>query len=169
MPADNAYFDTDRPTFSWSRVEGDPGDGTYLYNVRIMDYNTWIRWYESPRSPVTSFTIPHGVNLPKGNSYKWQVTVLDAAGNNFRGSTYRTFTINGSVYPVPDIKANGSDGPVILSSSEPVSLSICLDPGEYMGKNADWWVTAYTPLDPPNNWFSYVYPGGWKQGIAVLG
>ncbi len=165
LPENNVYMDTDRPTFSWSRVAGDPGDGTYLYSVRIMDYMTYVRWYESPKSTVTSFTLPHGLNLPKGTSYKWQVTVTDAAGNNFRASTYRTFTINGPVYPVPNIKANASDGPIILSASAPLCVAIELDPGEYVGQNGDWWITAYTHLDPPYGWVSYVYPGEWKLGI----
>ena len=39
IPADNAYFATDTPSFSWSRVEGDPGDGTYVYSVR--DNGLW--------------------------------------------------------------------------------------------------------------------------------
>ncbi len=168
VPENNAYFDTQRPTFSWGRVSGDPGDGSYLYSVRITDYTTGIRWYDSPRSPVTSYTLPNGLNLPKGSSYKWMVTVYDAANNNYRGTDYRIFTINGPTYPVCDIKANGSDGPIVVSSSEQVLISIELDPGEYVGQNADWWVSAYTPFDPPANWYSYVYPGTWKPGIFMF-
>jgi len=164
VPEANAYFDTQRPTFSWDRVAGDTGDGAYLYSMRITDYSTDIRWYESPRSVATSFTLPADVNLPKGNSCKWRVNVMDASGNNYLRSDYRTFTINGPAYPVCDIKANGLDGQVTVSSSEPVSVTVSLDPGRKTGEEVEWACVAYTPFDPPLDWFSYVCPGSWIQG-----
>ncbi len=92
-PADNAYFDTNRPTFSWSPVEG---AGTYYYQLRIYDYDQSIKWYTSERSTETSVTIPEGVNLPSGSSYKWQVLVWDTAVNNLNSSAQRTFTVSAS-------------------------------------------------------------------------
>ena len=92
-PADNAYFDTSRPTFSWSPVEG---AGTYYYQLRIHDYNQRIKWYTSERSTETSVTIPEGVNLPSGSSYNWQVLVWDTSGNNLNLSSLRTFTVSAS-------------------------------------------------------------------------
>ena len=100
VPADNAYFDTDTPSFSWSRVTGDDGNGSYRYTIRIVDYANRIRWYDSPSSEDTTFTLPESLDLPKGSSYKWTVNVYGPAGsggtdsNNYRGSTSRTFTIN---------------------------------------------------------------------------
>jgi len=100
VPADNAYFDTDTPSFSWARVTGDPGDGSYRYSVRITDYATEIRWYDSPWSADISFTLPADLYLPRGSSYSWRVNVFGPAGsggstwNNYRSSDYRTFTIN---------------------------------------------------------------------------
>jgi len=91
-PANNAYFDTNRPTFSWSPVEG---ESTY-YQLRIHDYDQRIKWYTSERSTETSVTIPEGVNLPSGSSYKWQVLVWDTAGNNLNFSSLRTFTVSAS-------------------------------------------------------------------------
>jgi hypothetical protein len=69
--------------------------------------------------------------------------------------------------PVPDIKANGQDGPVAVSAGDSVSVSVSLDPGAWSGQNADWWVAAYTPFDPPLNWYTYAYPGDWRDGIHV--
>jgi hypothetical protein len=65
--------------------------------VRITDYSTGIRWYESPRIAETSFTLPAELNLPKGSSYEWRVNVIDTSGSNYRATNYRTFTINGPV------------------------------------------------------------------------
>ncbi|MFC1454097.1 zinc-dependent metalloprotease family protein [Verrucomicrobiota bacterium] len=44
----------------------------------------------------------------------------------------------------PLIKANGSSGAVIVNNSETVSISVEIDPGQYNGTNADWWVVAFT-------------------------
>lgn len=48
--------------------------------------------------------------------------------------------------PVPDIKANGSDGPVTIPQGENLIVTVALDPGSHDGENADWWVTAKTPF-----------------------
>jgi parallel beta-helix repeat protein len=69
--------------------------------------------------------------------------------------------------PVPDIKANGHDGPVSVNAGDSVSVSVSLDPGVWNGRNADWWVAAHTPFDSPLNWYSYVYPEGWRYDIYV--
>ena len=62
--------------------------------------------------------------------------------------------------PAPDIKANGSDGPITVPSNQAVSITISLDPGCLAGQNADWWIAFYKPFD----WLSYVYPN-WVNGI----
>ncbi|RJP72738.1 MAG: hypothetical protein C4532_05525 [Candidatus Abyssobacteria bacterium SURF_17] len=63
--------------------------------------------------------------------------------------------------PVPDIKANGSDGPITVSPGAPLSITIALDAGDSVGQNADWWVVAQTP----RGYFSYRYQTGWRKGI----
>jgi len=67
--------------------------------------------------------------------------------------------------PVPDIKANGKSGPVIVSKETPVSITVSLDPGDQVDENADWWIVAHTPFAWPLDWYSYVYPEGWRPGI----
>jgi hypothetical protein len=69
--------------------------------------------------------------------------------------------------PFPDIKANGQDGPVAVAAGTPVSVSISLDPGAWNGRNADWWVAAHTPFEPPLDWYTYMYSEGWRYGIHV--
>jgi len=122
VPADNAYFNTGTPSFSWARVTGDPGDGSYRYSLRITDYITGIRWYDSPWSADTSFTLPKDLNLPRGSSYKWRVNVFGPAGssgtdwNNYRSSDYRTFTINEPVsYVNKDDETCGGKSPCYTS------------------------------------------------------
>jgi len=68
----------------------------------------------------------------------------------------------GAAYgPVPDIKANGQDGPVVVPFGTRLSVAIGLDPAKQTGQWADWWVAAQTPF----GWFSYVHPNGWQPGI----
>ncbi len=50
----------------------------------------------------------------------------------------------------PDIKANGSDGPVTINAGEMISISLGLDTGSYEGTNADWWLARSTP---DGNWY----------------
>ena len=58
--------------------------------------------------------------------------------------------------PIADIKANGSDGPIVVSTSDTVSIEISLSPGWLNGTKADWWIGAQTPWDPPIHFCSYV-------------
>jgi len=66
--------------------------------------------------------------------------------------------------PLPDIKANGSDGPLEIDPDETLSVTIELNPGIYPGYPADWWVLA----DAPFGW--YYYDAGtetWLPGFKV--
>ena len=100
-PADNAYLDTNQPSFAWPRVVGDSGDGTYRYFIRITGYTAsnsmGIIWYQSEGSEDNSLTLPADLNLPTGSSYEWQYVAMGPDGNyqnNWCFSEYFTFTIN---------------------------------------------------------------------------
>jgi len=67
------------------------------------------------------------------------------------------------VTPTPDIKANGQDGQITVSSGTPVSISISLAPGNQNGQLADWWLAASTPW----GWYS-LDSNGWTPGINLL-
>lgn len=64
-----------------------------------------------------------------------------------------------------DMKVNSSDGPLNISASLPISVTISVVSGNYKGQTADWWIAVNTPFDSPGNWYSYVYPTGWQSGI----
>jgi hypothetical protein len=57
--------------------------------------------------------------------------------------------------PAPDIKANGSDGPITLGSSTTISVTVTLNPGGLAGNNADWWGAVSTPF----GWYFYTFAG----------
>jgi len=67
---------------------------------------------------------------------------------------------------VPDIKANGSDGPVTISPTDSLDITISLDPGTCTD-NADWWVLASTPFQNPYDWVHFTIPPAWLPGMLV--
>ena len=65
--------------------------------------------------------------------------------------------------PTLDIKANGQDGPLTVSSGTPISITASLAPGNENGKLADWWIAESTP------WGLYTLTSsGWSPGINML-
>ena len=70
--------------------------------------------------------------------------------------------------PIVDIRANGSDGPIVVSPNTPVSIQISLNPGSTADQNADWWVAAHTSFNPPFDWYAYVSETGWLSGINIF-
>ncbi|MCP4688768.1 MAG: DUF1565 domain-containing protein, partial [Desulfobacterales bacterium] len=66
--------------------------------------------------------------------------------------------------PIPDIKANGSDGPVTLSPGDPLSITVSVDPGLHAGQSADWWIGALAP----SGWSTLTLSDGWLPGINLL-
>ena len=66
-------------------------------------------------------------------------------------------------HPVPDIKVNGSDGPVTPTGN--LSVTIALNPGSSSG-GADWWLAVSTPFAPPSDWFHFDLSSGWIPGLS---
>ena len=69
-------------------------------------------------------------------------------------------TTSWAIDPVPDIKANGSDGPVIVSLGEPFTLTVQLDPGSMGGEEADWYLGVNV-----GGWHHYELSKVWTPGI----
>jgi hypothetical protein len=65
--------------------------------------------------------------------------------------------------PVPDIKINSSDGPVVVEMGSPITITVSLSAGSNTG-SADWWAAV---LAPGNTWYVFQYPGRWR-GAADL-
>jgi len=100
--------------------------------------------------------------LLDGVAYYIAVTAYDTSDNESDCSN----EVSGveTTEPTPDIKANGSDGPITVSSASPVSITVSLDPGDKVGQNADWWIIA----DTPNGLYSYVHRlRRWSPGIHL--
>ena len=67
--------------------------------------------------------------------------------------------------PTPHIQANGSDGPITISTEGDMSLSIALDCGNMTSLDADWWLGAQTP----SGWYYFdMAQGTWMPGTSFL-
>jgi len=70
--------------------------------------------------------------------------------------------------PIPDIKANGSDGRVSVSTAKPLSITVALQALDWLGISSDWWCVAQTAFSEPENWYHYnAIDDSWSQGFLV--
>jgi hypothetical protein len=115
-------------------------------------YHEGIRWYFLGSFPEA---FPGDVTIQVGGS----------SGDNgtFHVSSDWVTYEGQVVFPLPDIKANGYDGPVSIPEGDPISITIELDPGIYPGIQADWWCAADTPF----GWYYYDDTGTWLPGFYV--
>ncbi len=90
-----------------------------------------------------------------------QVFVVGSQGTILRYSATPLPPIKDAV---PDIKVNGSDGPVSILPTTSVNVTVSLDSGDYASQNADWWLGVVTPFGP----YSFVFPHGIIWGVAPL-
>ena len=125
----------------------------------VWPYN--YDWDHNAGAASRTATIIRVEPLPEGTT---DIDILEAG---WKYVDEEKIVIYGAIEksPVPDIKANGQDGPITVSSATPVSITITLDPGHKTGQNADWWIVAHTSFPWPWNWVSYIYPTGWMPGI----
>jgi len=90
------------------------------------------------------------------------------AGGSFASGRYVPFDPKASILVVgdtdvaPDIKANGSDGPLDLFFGDPLMVTVELDPGSETDEDADWWVLANTSTA---GWYYYHLTGAWFPGV----
>ncbi|MEK8019141.1 MAG: DUF1566 domain-containing protein [Candidatus Parabeggiatoa sp.] len=66
---------------------------------------------------------------------------------------------------VPDIKANDSDGPITITSTDNLLITAELN-AEGHDENADWWAVAYNPA---YGWINYNLTSGWTVAGDSLG
>jgi hypothetical protein len=136
------------------------------HNKILFDFADLDCWYNNEQHTVNG--------IPSEHPHYWGDeaghTTYESCENKAKAFWWLLARIagwDGGSAAAPDIKANGSDSAIILSSGSPVSITIALEPGEKAGQSADWWLAANTPFSPPGNWYSYVYPTGWLSGINL--
>lgn len=89
-----------------------------------------------------------------------------AVGNHRFVDAVRVYTLDDTDNPLPDIQVNGSNGPITVSSSEAVSLSLSLNAGGLVGQNADLWVATYNASTADWQSLLLVPSIDWINGIV---
>ena len=99
--------------------------------------------------PGNTTTIPGSTTtiLGSNTTILGSNTTILGSNTTIPGNTPITTTIPGTVNPaVPNIKANGFDGPVTISQGDNLTVTVSLEPGIHSGMNADLWVAAESPF-----------------------
>ena len=84
-------------------------------------------------------------------NWTWKVRAGNDSGEWSEWSEVRYFDVEPLdtdcqvQYFIPDIKVNGSDGPITLSQSDTLSITVALN-NNGQTDNADWWLAADTPF-----------------------
>jgi hypothetical protein len=54
--------------------------------------------------------------------------------------------------PIANVTVDGLDGPVFITEGDSRPVAISLDPGSYLGENADWWILRLTYNSTSDSW-----------------
>ncbi|MBI4739424.1 hypothetical protein HY772_07840, partial [Candidatus Woesearchaeota archaeon] len=157
-----------------NRVQVFKSDGTFIKmwgwgvatGASIFETCTGSCLSGNPGSGDGQFIYPQAVAVDNCGTKIYVSEVQDFGGHGW-GGTHRIQAFEGfgvcQIDPVPDIKANGSDGPVTVTQNDNLSVTIALDDGDFSGDNADWWVLADTPF----GCYYYNLSSGWQPGMTV--
>jgi hypothetical protein len=80
---------------------------------------------------------------------------FECCGNGFKDQPFISGSISPMAVPIPDLKANSSDGPIILTQGSNLTVSMSLDPGGYEGDNADWRIFLFYYNSGTGSWVPF--------------
>ena len=66
--------------------------------------------------------------------------------------------------PVSDIKANGSDGPLLIEFGTPLQVDVSLVSNDAIGQAADWWLVA----EALDGRYWYDLSGSWVKSVSPI-
>lgn len=83
---------------------------------------------------------------------------IGATGDDDNGSRSGSAYAFSLDYPLPDMRVNGENGPLTLSPSDDITLTVALDPRSYDGQPADWWI--FVERNAVSTWWAE-----YRQGL----
>jgi len=137
-----------------------------LYSVYLVAYgsadnepetldmpNNWWGTTETDKINQMIYDYNDDFNLPLVNYQPIAMEEIPDAGSSIKYSPPQ---------PLPDIKVNGSDGPITVDQSDTLNIAVSLD-NNGLTNNADWWLAADTPF----GLYFFTFEGWtteWKPG-----
>ena len=135
----------------------------------LVDYSRYNMSINTTYFPNTLPAFYWSSSTSASNPFNaWGIFFLDGSGNSANKSSLSVVrAVRVGQTPsspcLPDIKANGEDGPVTVSAQTYVSITAGLAPGDEEGQQADWWLILSA--------FDEIYSltsTGWMAGIEPL-
>lgn len=143
--------------------------------VSLMDLpagGSWSAPYDLPTASVNGDAWSEAIaqtDTATGIFSHFQMIYYRAQVPTGRGGPYGPYDVYyyaEAVGPVPDVKANGSDGPITVAPGSPVTVAVSLLPGNQQGTPAEYWVIAVSP----GGVYYYNYAGdNWLPGLRPTG
>jgi len=141
------------PALNRGPVPGIQGSDIHLkIAVKGATFSAFVNGNTTPVTTLTSDTFASG-----------SVGLYDYSIFGPGDQSFDNFSISLNP-PIPDIKANGEDGPLTIAPGDSLSVRISLDTGSKLGDNADWWVLVQLPS---GGWYNWKKTSGWKPGLSV--
>lgn len=161
--ASSTSNDEERPDIDVSPSLGE------FHVVYWMDYDICHEQADhgSPSSFVGQETVndtnqASRVYYPPTVAVDWTSGEAGVAWSDFRDPDYAIYfdRADWTLFqePVPDVKGNGFDGPLTVSTTETVAVTVSMDPGDMAGDPVDWWVFVDVNSSITYWWR---YPGSW--------
>lgn len=137
--------------------------GAYVY-IADNDGISIIR----PNSPVTNVNVLDSTTLTATFPAPlieglYSILITNPAGEE--GILYDGYEAIGLSSVITDIKANASDGPLVINTGELLKVTISLNPNEASGYQADWWV--YAVSDSIGTYW-YKNGSGWNKSDTPI-
>lgn len=111
------------------------------YWINLSEQTTIIVNVDSQEDTDWHTTAATGCNYP----FLSNKSIDDVQDYHYTLSGFENQSIYEFKGPIPDIKANESDGPIIIPQNQTLSLTIKLDYGDNSAEDANWWLVALTP------------------------
>jgi hypothetical protein len=145
------YVDpTNNSPYTYNHGYVDPGDAWRTIMAYRDDCGSCprIQYWSNP--DVLYGGIPMGVPEGQYHAADNRKTLNNTAWTvaNFRQSVVSSIVV--------DIRANGSDDPVLIPQGSNLTVDIALDPGINDGDNADWWILVFYHNQWSGQWIPVV-------------